>query len=108
MRMSLPRSLSPPPKPNSNPKPNPPPTGNPDPIVPIAMQGSARKSGKPCLHWALSKLGGDCKMIGNCPHDHDAKMKGSDDPSALTIAKGIKCRNHPGCKFGEDCIYSHN
>ena len=50
---------------------------------------------------------GDCRMMDKCPHDHDPKMKGSDDPSAMTIAKGIKCRNHPGCKFGEDCIYSH-
>ena len=95
------------PKPNPNPKPNPQPNGNPGPIVPTVMQGSTRKTGRPCLHWVLTKLGGDCKMIDKCPHEHDPKMKGSDDPSALTIAKGIKCRNHPGCKFGEDCIYSH-
>ena len=90
------------PKPNPNPKPNPQPNGNPGPIVPTVMQGSTRKTGRPCLHWVLTKLGGDCKMIDKCPHEHDPKMKGSDDPSALTIAKGIKCRNHPGCKFGED------
>ena len=99
------------PKPNPKPKPdpkiNPPPNGNPGPIVPTVMQGSARKTGRPCLHWVLTKLGGDCKMMDKCPHEHDPKMKGSDDPSALSIAKGIKCRNHPGCKFGEDCIYSH-
>ena len=106
MRMRKPK---PTPKPNSNPnpKPNPQPAGNPSPIAPIAMQGSARKTGKPCLHWVLTKLGGDCKIMDKCPHDHDPKMKGSDDPSAMTIAKGIKCRNHPGCKFGEDCIYFH-
>ena len=98
---------TPKPNPNSNPKPNPQPAGNPSPIAPIAMQGSARKTGKPCLHWVLTKLGGDCKIMDKCPHDHDPKMKGSDDPSAMTIAKGIKCRNHPGCKFGEACIYSH-
>ena len=62
---------------------------------------------RPCLHWVLTKLGGDCRMKDKCPHKHDPKMKGSDDPSALTIAKGIKCKNHPGCKFGEACIYSH-
>ena len=99
------------PKPNPKPKPdpkiNPPPNGNPGPIVPTVMQGSTRKTGRPCLHWVLTKLGGDCKMMDKCPHEHDPKMKGSDDPSALSIAKGIKCRNHPGCKFGEDCIYSH-
>ena len=101
------RKPKPTPKPNYNPKPNPPPAGNPSPIAPIAMQGSARRTGRPCLHWVLTKLGGDCRMMDKCPHDHDPKMKGSDDPSALTIAKGIKCRNHPGCKFGEACIYSH-
>ena len=104
------RKPKPTPKPNSNPnpKPNPQPAGNPSPIAPIAMQGSARKTGKPCLHWVLTKLGGDCKMMDKCPHDHDPKMKGTDAPEALAIAKGIKCRNHPGCKFGDDCCYSHD
>ena len=97
------------PKPNPKPKDTPPPPPPPGPpIVPIAMQSSARpKSGRPCLHWSLSKLGGECRMIDKCPHDHDPKMKGADAPEAKAIAKGIKCRNHPGCKFGDDCCYSH-
>ena len=88
--------------PNSNPKPL-----TPSPIVPTIMQGSAKKNGRPCLHWVLNKLGGDCRKIGTCIYDHEPKMKGSDDPSALAIAKGIKCRNHPGCTYGDDCLYSH-
>ena len=100
------------PKPKPKPHPTPPPPPNiphvPGPIVPTVMQGSARpKSGRPCLHWVLSKLGGECRMIDKCPHDHDPKMKGADAPEAKAIAKGIKCRNHPGCKFGDDCCYSH-
>ena len=98
-------------KPKTNPKPKdtpppPPPPG--PPIVPIAMQSHTRpKSGRPCLHWSLTKLGGECRMMDKCPHDHDPKMKGADAPEAKAIAKGIKCRNHPGCKFGDDCCYSH-
>ena len=100
------------PKAKPKPTPNPPPTpfipNVPGPIVPTVMQGSARpKSGKPCLHWVLTKLGGECRIIDKCPHEHDPKMKGSNAPEALTIAKGIKCRHHPGCKFGDDCCYSH-
>ena len=99
------------PKPKPPPAPPPPPTlpHAQSPIVPTVMQGSTRpKSGRPCLHWVLSKLGGECRMIDKCPHDHDPKMKGADAPEALAIAKGIKCRNHPGCKFGDDCCYSHD
>ena len=76
-----------------------------NPIQPVAMK--AAKSGKPCLHWNLTKLGAHCNLGENCPHTHDPLKRGSDDPQALQIAKSIKCRNPTPCRFGDACVFGH-
>ena len=93
------------PNPNPNPNPNVNPNGSPNEGPIRVMQGN-RKSGRPCLQWCLTRLGGDCRLGDNCPNTHDPKMKKADDPGVIAYAKTIPCRRNP-CNFGADCMFKH-